>query len=205
MSNEQTSMKAAKPMSARRAQTRSRLIDAAAEVMAEKGIEAATLDDIAARVGLTKGAIYDNFEGKDDLILAVIIAKAAAPARPHFEPGAPLKAHLRQIGEAVAAFLPAAKAQAQASAQLDLYALAHEGMRQKLAGFYGRRIEMTQAALAEVVNEVELPMPLDQFAVVLNVFAAGIIYYWLMAPGQVTREFIVKAYEALAPERPGEA
>ena len=189
-----------KPISARRARTRSRLIDAAAEVMAERGIEGATLDEIAARVGLTKGAIYDNFQGKDDLILAVIMAKTAYPERPRIEPGGSLRQQLRNIGESMCAFMPAARAQAGASAQLELYALTHEGMRRKLSGFYARRVGFGEAFLTELAKDCPLPMPPRQFAVLLSVLAAGLIHHRLMAPDLVPDDFIIKAFEALAPE-----
>jgi AcrR family transcriptional regulator len=57
--------------SARRAQTRQRLIEAATEVVAEHGFHAATVDRIAERAGFSVGALYSNFEGKDDLLFAV--------------------------------------------------------------------------------------------------------------------------------------
>ena len=50
--------------------TRSLLLDAAEEVFAEKGFMAASLDDIAAAAGYTKGAIYKHFATKEDLFLA---------------------------------------------------------------------------------------------------------------------------------------
>ncbi|MFD4183050.1 TetR/AcrR family transcriptional regulator [Rhodococcus sp. NPDC058514] len=46
---------------------RQRLIDAAAEEFVENGFAAATLADIARRAGFTKGAVYSNFESKQDL------------------------------------------------------------------------------------------------------------------------------------------
>ena len=55
----------------KKAETRSRLVDAAVEVCLEKGITDATLDEIAERAGYSKGAVYSNFAGKDDLLLAV--------------------------------------------------------------------------------------------------------------------------------------
>jgi AcrR family transcriptional regulator len=51
--------------------TRSRLLDAAEDVFAEKGFAPATLEDIAQRAGYTKGAIYKHFATKADLFLAV--------------------------------------------------------------------------------------------------------------------------------------
>ncbi|MET7767107.1 TetR family transcriptional regulator [Nocardia sp. NPDC005366] len=51
--------------------TRALLIDAAEEVFARKGFGAASLDDIAAVAGYTRGAIYVHFTAKEDLFLAV--------------------------------------------------------------------------------------------------------------------------------------
>lgn len=55
----------------RRQQTRDVLIAAATEVFAQRGYEGATLEEIAERAGFTRGAIYKNFSGKEDLFLAV--------------------------------------------------------------------------------------------------------------------------------------
>jgi AcrR family transcriptional regulator len=52
--------------------TRSHLLAAAAEVFAERGFHAATLDQIADAAGFSKGAVYSNFASKDDLFLALI-------------------------------------------------------------------------------------------------------------------------------------
>ncbi|WP_280464080.1 TetR/AcrR family transcriptional regulator [Nocardia carnea] len=51
--------------------TRTLLVDAAQEVFAAKGFGAASLDDIAAAAGYTRGAIYVHFKAKEDLFLAV--------------------------------------------------------------------------------------------------------------------------------------
>ena len=58
--------------SARRAQTRVRLLQAAAEVYALHGFGGATLDEVAAQAGLTKGAVYDHFGSKENLLLALM-------------------------------------------------------------------------------------------------------------------------------------
>lgn len=52
-------------------QTRARLIEAAGKLFAERGYEAASLGDVAAEAGFTKGAVYANFASKEDLLLAV--------------------------------------------------------------------------------------------------------------------------------------
>ncbi|XRQ05987.1 TetR/AcrR family transcriptional regulator [Actinomadura welshii] len=62
----------ARPRRGRREQTRSALLTAAERLWAEHGIHGASLDDIAAAAGLTKGAVYSNFAGKTDLLLALM-------------------------------------------------------------------------------------------------------------------------------------
>jgi AcrR family transcriptional regulator len=54
------------------ARTRARLLDAAAYVFGEKGFAAASLDEIAQRAGYSRGAVYSNFQDKDDLFLALL-------------------------------------------------------------------------------------------------------------------------------------
>ncbi len=56
----------------RREAVRRRLLDAALHVFAEGGFEGASLDEVAAAAGLTKGAIYSNFASKDDLFFAML-------------------------------------------------------------------------------------------------------------------------------------
>lgn len=55
-----------------RAQTRERLLEAAAAVFAERGYDGASLDDVAAAAGLTKGAVYSGFSSKDELFFALV-------------------------------------------------------------------------------------------------------------------------------------
>ena len=62
----------------------SEIVTAALEVFAEKGFAAAKLEDIAARAGVSKGALYLYFDTKDDLFRAVVqetVAPNIAAAR----------------------------------------------------------------------------------------------------------------------------
>src|SRR5438270_13213848 len=56
----------------RRELTRTTLIDAAADVFAKRGFHSASLEEIAETAGFTRGAIYKNFENKEELFFAVI-------------------------------------------------------------------------------------------------------------------------------------
>jgi AcrR family transcriptional regulator len=52
--------------------TRDKLFEAAALVFEEQGINAASIEAIAAAAGFTRGAFYSNFAGKDELIVAML-------------------------------------------------------------------------------------------------------------------------------------
>jgi AcrR family transcriptional regulator len=56
----------------RRDEVRARVLEAAAEVVAERGLAGASLDQVAAAAGFTKGAVYSNFASKDELFLALL-------------------------------------------------------------------------------------------------------------------------------------
>ncbi len=55
-----------------RAETRERLFEAAAEVFERQGIAGASVEDIAAAAGFSRGAFYSNFANKDELVLAML-------------------------------------------------------------------------------------------------------------------------------------
>ncbi len=55
-----------------RAETRERILYAAGEVFTLRGYDGASLDQVAAAAGLTKGAVYSSFSGKDELFFALV-------------------------------------------------------------------------------------------------------------------------------------
>ncbi|BBX35192.1 hypothetical protein MMAG44476_02265 [Mycolicibacterium mageritense DSM 44476 = CIP 104973] len=55
-----------------RDEVRDRILDAAMEVFAAEGFAGATIDAIGQAAGFTKGAVYSNFESKDELFLALL-------------------------------------------------------------------------------------------------------------------------------------
>ncbi|MFT4260404.1 TetR/AcrR family transcriptional regulator [Microbacterium sp.] len=54
-----------------RENTRARLLDAAAQVFAEVGLDGASVEAVCERAGFTRGAFYSNFESKDELFLTL--------------------------------------------------------------------------------------------------------------------------------------
>lgn len=56
----------------RRAETRTRLLMAAAELFADQGYDAVSIDAIGDRADRTSGAVYDHFGGKEGVLLALL-------------------------------------------------------------------------------------------------------------------------------------
>ena len=88
----------------RREAVRRRLLVAALHVFAEYGFASASLDQVAAAAGLTKGAIYSNFASKDELFFAMMTdqiltrvegVRAVLAANPA---GTPRRRALQEIG-----------------------------------------------------------------------------------------------------------
>lgn len=61
-----------KPRSESMRENRAKLISAGREAFAESGYAAASMDELTARVGLTRGALYKNFGDKRGLLAAVV-------------------------------------------------------------------------------------------------------------------------------------
>ena len=56
----------------KKAQTRARLLDAAAEVFIERGFQGASVEAICAQAGFTRGAFYSNFESKEEMFVELL-------------------------------------------------------------------------------------------------------------------------------------
>jgi AcrR family transcriptional regulator len=56
----------------KKALTRSRLLEAAQKVFLLRGFHRAGLEEVAEEAGFTRGAVYSNFESKDELFLALL-------------------------------------------------------------------------------------------------------------------------------------
>ncbi|MCO7240267.1 MAG: TetR/AcrR family transcriptional regulator [Aeromicrobium erythreum] len=56
----------------RQAQTRERLVEVARELFLADGYAGTSLDKVAVAAGFSKGAVYSNFSGKEELCMAVL-------------------------------------------------------------------------------------------------------------------------------------
>ena len=76
------------------------------KLVREKGYEGTTLQDVAARAGMTSGAIYGNFKNRDDLFLALGLTYWP-PIVPRYRPDATFAEKMRALAEATLAAIPA--------------------------------------------------------------------------------------------------
>ncbi len=188
-------------MSPRRARTRARLIEAATQVIGEKGFFRTTLDEVAARAGLTKGAIYDNFDSKDALFLAAVgTAQQVRSERFKWPKGrdGTVKERLRRLARAVLDDEPAARLEAPMRAEFLLYTLTHEDMRARMAVHGAERFRMTRDRLLKLFAPEELPVSPDRFAILLEALIPGLIFVRAQTDGLVTDDDIIAVFEALA-------
>ena len=195
---------AAPALSPRRQLTQMRLIAAAGEVIAEKGFQAATLDEIAARAGLTKGAVYDNFDSKDQLFMAVVL-KASRDRMERFRwPSGregPVRERLRKLGKTVAADAPAAVKEAPLRAEFLLYTLTHEPMRRLVAEQAVVRLKYVEQRLLELFAPEELPLSPERFVLLVESVVPGLMFIRAQAPDLASDRAIIELFEGLAPAR----
>lgn len=146
-------------VSARRAATRERLIDAATIAFAEKGVVGASVEEICELAGFTRGAFYSNFDHKDDLCAAVLERQyqdnltAMRDATASVDPltGSGLD---ELIPRALEVFVNAQRADRTwvlASQELRLYAAREPALAQSYRALHRRAVQTVGDTLAEVV------------------------------------------------------
>jgi len=184
------------PVGAKRARTRAALIEAALAVAEEKGFLAASLDEVAARAGMSKGAIYSNFRSKAELMVRAAERRSLRLA-PDYMSRAPLKVQLRAIGRAVAALLPQARGLERLNAEFQIYLLTEPELRTHVAAHSATALEAGAATLEHEYGG-KLTLPPQHLALAIQSLSVGFIYQHQMTPDLVTEDAIVAAFEALA-------
>lgn len=165
------------PLSARRAQTRQRLMAAASRVFAAKGVGGASVEEISEAAGFTRGAFYSNFESKDDLCFALLrtmsnsslsavqVAVAGFGSAPADAAGL--------VDTAVDTFMTAQPADRESVVlliEMELYAMRHPGF----AGPYIALREDTHTLFVDVIGEalsrqgLQLALPTKQVVEILH-------------------------------------
>lgn len=77
MSTRENPPQAVRRLTPRGAATRARIVAAALELMYVKGVNATTLDDVRAASNTSKSQLYNHFADKEQLVRAVVEARAA--------------------------------------------------------------------------------------------------------------------------------
>jgi AcrR family transcriptional regulator len=193
------SSRTARPSQAKggkRARTKAKLLEAAASVIAEKGLDRSSLADIAARADMTRGAVYGNFKNKDELFLA-LIAEYWRPIIPRVKAGMSLKQQMRVLGQTVAEEARKRKQFAAAATAFQLYILTHKSMQDKVVRQNARMYRQMAAFLLTMVSEKDLPMPAERFIRVVDALISGLLFTYFQTPTLITDEVFVSAFEAL--------
>ena len=180
--------------------TRARVVAAAAAVIAEKGFHRSTLDEIAARAGLTKGAVYSSFASKDELFLTVL-EENPIQLKPRLKAGMSRPEYFHALGEAAAALLPQARAQGAFFAEFFLYALTHEEMRERLAERYEARFREEAPAVPLAASE-SMGLTAREMSGLVQALSLGLLFQHTLTPAEITPQLVVKAFELLAAPAP---
>lgn len=187
----------------KKARTRAQLIDAATTVFARRGFVAASLDEVAEEAGLTKGAVYSNFDSKEELFEAVIEDRLNEP--------------MKQLADVIDQGIGSTEEQAQAGARAfvgvveqerEVFLLAlemniHVARHPELAPAYAARRREQLAEVAGIIQEHAersddtLPLPADQLAIAVEALSQGIALYALVDPDGVPEELLGRTYALL--------
>lgn len=196
-STRQTHPAAVRPRGDKRLRTRQKLIDAAAEIIGTRGLDRTSLEEVAARAGMTRGAVYGNFRNKEELFLAVAATRWKPVAHPPFAPGQSLKEHLRQYGEAVADAAESRRSEAVGATSFVQYVLTHPNLRKLVEQTNAQNYASAAAELATAIPRKELPMTPEAFVRVAHALTEGLVILHALTPALITRQVIIAAFEAL--------
>lgn len=185
------------PKGDKRQRTRAALIAAAVELIGERGFDRTSLEAVAERARMSRGAIYGNFENREALFMAVA-GELWAPIVPDFVPGAPVRVQLRALGEAVAREAEARLPRAAGAAAFQLYVLTHEAMRARLTATNAEVYRRMAAALEAQYGAQALPMPAERLVKVLDCLVTGLLFTYFQTPQLIGRDDFIAAFEALA-------
>ena len=183
-------------------ETRRRLVESAVEVFADRGYHAATLGEIAARAGLTTGAVYSTFGSKKALLLAACSAGSAEDGLEDAFAAAP------SLREALEDLVLGRAREGLSPETLRLLKLQVEvlklGLREPellaATSTTGRRQLEVAARLIEGLaarDGVDLPMPATELAVVLSAMLNGLGLIQLVDPTVVPEHVFLRGLYAL--------
>ncbi|WP_350280264.1 TetR/AcrR family transcriptional regulator [Kribbella sp. HUAS MG21] len=181
------------PRAESQARTRERLLAAAAELFAERGVNGTSVEQIAERAGYTRGAFYGNFAGKPELVAALLnertqheYAELRAIADGP-DPAAALRDWHRRRTADESAWLTL-------RLELLLYAVREQGPVRDSVRSRERFARDAHAAGLRHQAGAKAPDDLDQLALIVHALEDGLLIQRALDPDAVPAEAVVDAY-----------
>jgi AcrR family transcriptional regulator len=172
------------------AHTRMCLMQSAAKVFARRGLQQASIDEVAQDAGYTKGAFYANFKSKEELFLAMLDERFEQKIRELealMARGGTLEDQARAAGAEFTEYLAADPEWQRLFFEFAAYAARNEDFRQELTTRYRslreRIAELLRARAAEL--GLEPPVPAEQVALMTFAMANGFALERLLEPEAV--------------------
>lgn len=184
----------------KRERTRAALIEAATELVLEKGYERTTLEEVARHAGMTTGAIYGNFRNKEELFMALSVT-TSGPIVPPMPPNTTFAEKMRILADAVIAATPQRRATAIGTLSFRIYALTHEKMLAQVQRETAEIYKRGTAWMEGLATDDDLPMPADMLIPTLRALAEGFWLQRFLTPDLVPDQVIHAAFAAFAGER----
>jgi AcrR family transcriptional regulator len=183
-------------------QVRAQLLDAAERVFAHHGYQGASIDAIAAEAGYSHGAIYSNFNGKEDLFLVLVEERIDARLARDYQAADAALSHGATPLEAARRFV--AMLQHEQHAYLLLVDFWNQAVREpKAAARFADRHARLRALIGRIVEGVardtgaELTLPRDQVATALIALVNGLTIERLADPEAAPDELFAHAIAAI--------
>jgi AcrR family transcriptional regulator len=175
----------------RRELTREALIASAREVFANRGFHAASLEEIAEAAGFTRGAVYSNFENKEELFFAVLdrhVETQLAAFDALFEDsGGPAAVSDEDIVRVWRQLTAGSDPEWVAlSLEFRLYVLRNPEVRDRFLTRYRSYRNQIESYLSETLAHLdrELTIPIGDLAAIVDWGAGGIMELGLVDPSQ---------------------
>ena len=165
----------------KKARTRRRLLDAAAEVFAHRGFAATSLDEVAEVAGFSKGAVYSNFAGKEDLFLSVLdehVTRQMLDIRGEIDVTLTAGEQVMEAGQRFMDLFQRERAWYLLSFEFLVYAARNPEFQVEFAARQRAQRAAVVAMLEENSAAMEIPMslPPERMAVALEALANGIAF-----------------------------
>jgi AcrR family transcriptional regulator len=163
----------------RQEHTRACLLEAAGRVFARRGLAQASVDEVAADAGFTKGAVYANFGSKEELFLEMLDRKFAmrlADIEAVLRTDASPEEQARVAGREFLATISGDPEWGRLFVEAALHASRNEAFREKLQGSYAAmRASMAELLKARVeADGIVSPVPYNQLAMMVFAMANGV-------------------------------